>query len=102
MAEELRVAAAELVSGEMRSFEVGDRHVAVVRDGDDVYAFEDDCSHRHCPLTDGEFREAEVECVCHGSVFDLTTGEPSNPPATEPIDVFDARLEGDDIVVTVG
>ncbi|GAA3462548.1 hypothetical protein GCM10018963_45610 [Saccharothrix longispora] len=42
-----------------------------------------------------------VECWLHGSCFDLRTGRPSSPPATEPVDVFAVELRGDDVYVDV-
>jgi nitrite reductase/ring-hydroxylating ferredoxin subunit len=32
-------------------------------------------------------------CPCHGSVFDLETGDVANPPATEPIDTYAVTVE---------
>src|SRR5438105_7877832 len=33
------------------------------------------------------FRSHTVECWLHGSCFDLRTGSPTGPPATEPVHV---------------
>ena len=62
--------------------------VAVVRVGDEVFAIEDVCSHAEIPLTDGEVDGCTIECVLHGSRFDLRTGKPTGPPATRPVPVF--------------
>src|SRR5919206_319964 len=40
-----------------------------------------------------------IECWLHGSCFDLRTGEPTNLPATEPVDVYPVRVEGEDVLV---
>jgi 3-phenylpropionate/trans-cinnamate dioxygenase ferredoxin component len=40
-----------------------------------------------------------VTCPCHGSQFDVTTGQVLNPPATEPVPVFPLRVEEDEIEV---
>ena len=37
-------------------------------------------------------------CPCHGSVFDVETGEPVEGPAVDPVPVFAARLTDDDWV----
>jgi 3-phenylpropionate/trans-cinnamate dioxygenase ferredoxin subunit len=37
--------------------------------------------------------------MCHGSIFDLATGEAIGPPAEEPVPVFDVRIEGDEVQV---
>ncbi|HYO39119.1 MAG TPA: non-heme iron oxygenase ferredoxin subunit [Nocardioidaceae bacterium] len=73
--------------------------VAVVRDGDDWYAVDDECSHATIPLSEGDVDGCEIECWLHGSRFDLRTGKPSGPPATEPVPVYAVRIDGDDVLV---
>lgn len=75
--------------------------VAVVRDGDDWYAIDDECSHASIPLSEGDIEGCEIECWLHGSRFDLRTGKPSGPPATESVAVYAVRIEGDDVLVDV-
>ena len=79
--------------------EVGDVAVVLVRDGDEVHALRDECSHASLSLSDGEVTRQGVECFLHGSCFDLRTGMPSSPPATEPVDVYAVRVDGDDVLV---
>ena len=33
--------------------------------------------------------------------FDLETGQPINPPAVMPIDIYEVRVEGDEIAVAI-
>ena len=68
--------------------ELAELDVAVVRVGDEVFAIEDVCSHAEVPLTEGEVDGCTIECVLHGSRFDLRTGKPTGPPATQPVPVF--------------
>ena len=75
--------------------------VAVVRDGDDWYAVDDECSHASIPLSEGDVEGCEIECWLHGSRFDLRTGKPSGPPATEPVAVYAVQVDGDDVLVDV-
>ena len=75
--------------------------VAVARDGDDVYALQDLCSHQAVALTDGEVENCQIECFLHGSMFDLRTGKPTNLPATEPVSTFPVEVRGDDVFVDV-
>jgi 3-phenylpropionate/trans-cinnamate dioxygenase ferredoxin component len=93
--------AGDLSEGEMRAFEVGGRRVTVARVSGSLHAFDDTCTHRQCSLADGDLEEATVTCPCHGSQFDVTTGEVLNPPATEPVPVFPLRVEDDEIQVEV-
>jgi 3-phenylpropionate/trans-cinnamate dioxygenase ferredoxin subunit len=66
--------------------------IVLVRQGDEVYALRDECSHAELALSDGEVTGTGIECFLHGSCFDLRTGKPSSLPATEPVDVFAVRV----------
>ena len=89
-------ALAELSSGVPLRVELDDLEVAVVRVGDEVFAIEDVCSHADFPLSDGEVEDCTIECVLHGSRFDLRTGKPTGPPATRPVPVYPTSvLDGD-------
>ena len=88
----------------MLGVEAGGRKIALARVDGEVYAVADNCSHRDFPLSLGEVdREAcTVTCEWHGAAFDLRTGEVRCVPATRPIDVYPARVEGGDVLVHVG
>jgi 3-phenylpropionate/trans-cinnamate dioxygenase ferredoxin subunit len=77
--------------------------VCVVRIGSDVYAIGDTCSHAEVSLSEGELfcDTKEIECWKHGSTFSLETGEPQTLPATQPVPVYEARIDGDQVVVEV-
>jgi 3-phenylpropionate/trans-cinnamate dioxygenase ferredoxin subunit len=81
---------------------IGDVPVVLVRDGDEVHALRDECPHASMTLSEGEVTRKGLECWMHGSCFDLRTGEPSSPPATEPVDVYAVRVDGDDVFVDPG
>ena len=90
----------EVPEGEAAAFAVLDEEVAIARVDGDLYAFSDVCSHRRCNLAmGGEIAGATISCECHGSVFDMATGAPLNPPATEPIAVFPVREEHGEIQI---
>ncbi|GAA1536129.1 non-heme iron oxygenase ferredoxin subunit [Nocardioides humi] len=75
--------------------------VAIARDGDDVFALQDLCSHAAVPLSEGEVTDGTVECWLHGSCFDLRTGKPTGLPATEPVATFPVEIRGDDVYVDI-
>jgi 3-phenylpropionate/trans-cinnamate dioxygenase ferredoxin component len=79
--------------------EIGDEPVAVVRSGDEVFALRDVCSHAEVTLSEGEVYNHTIECWLHGSCFDLRTGKPTNPPATQPVPTYRVKIEGDDVLV---
>jgi 3-phenylpropionate/trans-cinnamate dioxygenase ferredoxin subunit len=75
--------------------------VAVLRDGDEWYAVDDECSHAAIPLSEGDIEGCEIECWLHGSRFDLRTGKPTGLPATEPVAIYPVKVDGDDVLVDV-
>jgi 3-phenylpropionate/trans-cinnamate dioxygenase ferredoxin subunit len=92
---------ADVPDGGAIAVEVEGVELALVRDGDVVYAVVDECSHAAIPLSEGEVEGCEIECWLHGSRFDLRTGKPSGPPATDPVPTYPVRVEGDDVLVDV-
>jgi 3-phenylpropionate/trans-cinnamate dioxygenase ferredoxin component len=94
-------AASEVADGRALRVEVDGLDVAIVRDGDDLYAIEDECSHAQVALSEGDIEGCEIECWMHGSRFDLRTGKPIGPPATEPVPIFPVRIDGADVLVDI-
>jgi 3-phenylpropionate/trans-cinnamate dioxygenase ferredoxin subunit len=92
-------AVTDVVPGSALRVEVDGLDVAIVRDGEDFYAIEDECSHASVALSEGDIDGCEIECWMHGSRFDLRTGKPLGPPATEPVPVFPVQITGDDVLV---
>jgi 3-phenylpropionate/trans-cinnamate dioxygenase ferredoxin component len=93
----------EVPDDEAIAVTIGAYDVAVARDGDEVFAVEDQCSHAAVALSEGEVAAGTVECWLHGSCFDLRTGKPTHLPATEPVATFpvDVREGSDGPVVYV-
>ena len=91
--------AADVAEGAAVRVEVGSQPVCLVRTGGAVYAIHDNCSHADIPLSDGEVEGTTIECWLHGSSFDLLTGKPTGLPATEPVPVYETKIEGDDVLV---
>jgi 3-phenylpropionate/trans-cinnamate dioxygenase ferredoxin component len=81
--------------------EIDDTPVAVVRTGGEVFALHDVCSHAEVALSEGDVYNHTIECWLHGSCFDLRTGKPTNPPATQPVPTYRVKIEGDDVYVSL-
>jgi len=97
----LACALSDLDDGKLFAVEVDDEPVVLVRRGDAVYALRDKCSHAELSLSEGELTRKGIECWLHGSCFDLRTGAPSSPPATEPVEVFPVEIRDGDVYVDV-
>ena len=80
--------------GALRRVEAGGRAVCVARVERAWVAFDDTCTHEECSLAGGELDGAVVVCPCHGSEFDVRTGDVLSPPALESLPIYEARVEG--------
>ena len=101
MSFERACALSELTDAEPLAVTVDGTEVAVISTEGEVFAIRDECSHAAIALSEGEVENCLVECWLHGSTFDLRTGKPTTPPATEPVPVYPVRVEGDDVLVDV-
>lgn len=79
---------------------IGGRELALARlpDGDWV-AFDDTCTHEECPLSEGDLEGERIICYCHGSEFDLRTGDVLEGPAEDPLTIYPVRIEGGELQV---
>ena len=93
----------ELPDGGARRYDGDGIRVAMVRIGDDVYAIGDRCSHADVSLSEGEVDPdaRTIECIKHGSTFDLRTGEPETLPATRPVPVYRVFVRDGVVVLEV-
>lgn len=82
----------DLPASEPVAAQAGDTPVLLVRDGDDILALHDRCSHRGCSLAGGDVEDGAIVCPCHGSRFDLRSGEIRRGPATAPQPVLQTRV----------
>lgn len=89
----------DLPAGGMLLAEIDDERVLVANVDGQLYAVDEACTHSDCPLSEGSLDGAVVECPCHGSQFDVRTGEVVAPPANEPLNTYTVKVEGDDILV---
>jgi nitrite reductase/ring-hydroxylating ferredoxin subunit/uncharacterized membrane protein len=82
---------AQLRDGEPTRVVVADTPVLVLRDGEQIFAIHDRCSHRGCSLSEGRLEGEEIVCACHGSRFDRRDGSVKGGPATAPQPAFQVR-----------
>lgn len=95
-------AVSEIARGTVVAAEINGTPVAVVHGEDGgFYAAYDECSHAQVPLSEGEVEGCTLECWLHGSRFDLRTGKPSGPPATEPVPVYPTEVSDGDVYVSL-
>ena len=89
----------DLKEGDMRAFDVRGTKIAVANAAGTFYAFGDTCTHRECSLAEGDLEETTVTCPCHGSEFDVISGEVLRGPARVPVGSFEVQVEGGNLEI---
>ncbi|MDX2271148.1 MAG: Rieske (2Fe-2S) protein [Cyanobacteriota bacterium] len=77
---------------------LGDKSVLLFQDPTDakkILAVDAACTHRGCDVA---LKGSELVCPCHNSKFALN-GNVTNGPAKDPLTVYEAKLEGDAILL---
>jgi len=62
--------------------------IALAKVNGEYYAFQDFCTHRCGPLSEGSFQYGQVVCPWHRSSFDMSTGQVIHGPAKVPIKTY--------------
>ena len=91
----------KLPPGSMAGVELDGRPILLSNIGGSVYAVDGICTHEESPLSRGFMIEERVVCKLHLSQFDLRTGEVYNPPAVEPLMVYNVKIEDGSIFVEI-
>lgn len=87
----------EVPEGGMKGFSMEDTAVAVAKIGGEVFAFSNVCTHADCELSGGALKEQVVTCWCHGSEFNIKTGEVKTPPAEKPLPIYKVKVENGEV-----
>jgi 3-phenylpropionate/trans-cinnamate dioxygenase ferredoxin component len=77
----------------------GTEPVLVVNLRGNLRALQGVCSHEYFELDKGFLTGDTVTCALHLSRFDLDTGEPLDPPADEPLEVYPVFVEDGRVVI---
>jgi 3-phenylpropionate/trans-cinnamate dioxygenase ferredoxin subunit len=88
--------------GEMKMVWVdGTDQVLVINNGGEFTAVQGVCSHEYFELDKGFLTAGTLTCALHLSRFDLSSGEPLDPPAELPLEVYPVAIEDGRVVIEV-
>jgi nitrite reductase/ring-hydroxylating ferredoxin subunit/uncharacterized membrane protein len=87
----------ELADGQMLLARVGTERIVVGRCSEGLFAFNDHCTHRGGPLSDGVLVDCTVQCPWHGSQFDIRTGRVVAGPAEQKIQVHELEIRNGEV-----
>jgi 3-phenylpropionate/trans-cinnamate dioxygenase ferredoxin component len=93
----------EVADGEMKMVVVdGTDQVLFINNGGDFTAVQGVCSHEYFELDKGFLTAGTLTCALHLSRFDLSDGEPLDPPAELPLEVYPVVVENGRVLIEVG
>ena len=89
----------DLPEGKLTKKDLRGTPIVLLKQGTQIYALADQCSHLGGPLSEGKLVGDSVVCPWHGSRFCLKDGKVLNGPATTPQPSFDIQLEAGNVLV---
>jgi nitrite reductase/ring-hydroxylating ferredoxin subunit len=64
-----------------------------------IFAIDDTCTHKGCSLGDGKLDGSTVQCACHGSRFEVTSGAVVRGPAKDPLRSYPVHVASGEVQV---
>lgn len=83
--------------GETARVDVGGTVAVVARTDGHLCAFQEFCTHRYGPLSEGKIENGEVVCPWHGSRFIMATGKVAQGPAKVDLRTFPVEEREDKV-----
>lgn len=90
----------ELPPGSAKEVAFEGRIYALFNIDGEIHVIDGVCPHQGGPLAEGDLDGCMVACPWHGWRFNVVTGGTPLGPKIK-LDVFEAKLEGDDVLVLV-
>lgn len=91
--------AKELAYNRLKGVEIDGNLILVVNLAGNFFAIGDKCTHMGCKLSGGKLDGETVRCPCHGSVFNVRTGEVVKGPAKKPVLSFNVTVENGELSI---
>ena len=92
-------AAERLGDNETLRVEIDGQVLAIAKIDNNFYAFQEFCTHRYGPLSEGSFKDFNVQCPWHNSCFDIRTGKVTQGPAKVDLKTLKVELRDGKICV---
>jgi nitrite reductase/ring-hydroxylating ferredoxin subunit len=89
----------DLKPNQMKEVKANGTSILLVNLDGSFYAIGNKCTHRGCALSNGTLKGDILHCACHGSVFNVKTGEVVHGPAKKPEPKYELQISGDQILV---
>jgi nitrite reductase/ring-hydroxylating ferredoxin subunit len=92
---------ADLKPNQMKAVNANGTPILLVNLNGSFYAIGNKCTHRGCALSNGTLNGDTLKCACHGSIFNVKTGEVIGGPAKKPEPKYELQVSGDQILVNL-
>ena len=89
----------KVTKGAMIGVELSGKKIVISNLDGTFYAIGSKCTHMGCDLSRGNIEGEHVICPCHGSTFDLNTGQIVRGPAGTPEPSFRVKVENGELMV---
>ncbi len=89
----------ELTQGQPKKVTVDGTDIFLLKQGSQIFALANKCSHMGGPLNEGEIKDSSIICPWHGSRFCLKTGAVLDGPATHPQPKLDVQVRDGQVFV---
>ena len=90
----------DIPDGTMKLVEVDGLEIMVANVEGRFYAVGDRCPHLHAKISEGILNKTIVTCPRHLSKFDIVTGRAISGTRSS-LPTYDAKVEGDDLLVNI-
>jgi nitrite reductase/ring-hydroxylating ferredoxin subunit len=92
--------AGNLKPNQMKAVDAEGKPVLLVNLNGTFYAIGNKCTHSGCRLSNGTLKGDTVQCGCHGSIFDVKTGNVVKGPAKNSEPKYEVKIENDQIFIS--
>jgi len=97
------IASVDAISdGKTARVDVGGTVMTLVRVNGEVCAFQEFCTHRCGPLSEGSVEDGQIRCPWHNSRFDVRSGKVTHGPAKVDLKVYETQVRDGQVWVRAG
>jgi len=91
----------QVKEGQLFGLTINDKKILLANLQGKILATDLICTHANADLSTGFLSEEGVRCPLHLSVFNLENGEPQNLPAETPLNVYNVKIDDNEVYVEV-
>jgi 3-phenylpropionate/trans-cinnamate dioxygenase ferredoxin component len=77
------------------------KEILLVNMGKNFTAIGNKCTHMGCKLSTGKIDGETIRCPCHGSMFNVRTGQVVRGPATRPEPMYTVTVENGELLIDI-